>query len=103
MGNEYLKKLRITEKNLRNKEVEVNRLSSAEREISKCKAILEEKEKLLEDSEVQKNKYLKKLRTTEKRLRNKELRIKALEEKEKLLEDSEVQKGLRIETLLKDQ
>jgi len=63
---------------LKMKEAEVNRLSSAEREVIKCKVNLEEKEKLLEDSEVQKNKYLKKLRITERRLGNKEFRIKAL-------------------------
>merc|ERR1719447_1931038 len=63
---------------LKMKEVEVNRLSSAEREISKYKETLEEKEKLLEDSEVQKNEYLKKLRITENNLRNKEVEVNRL-------------------------
>merc|ERR1719342_122327 len=78
-----LKKLEVKnqvleEQLLKMKEAEVNRLSSAEREISKCKATLEEKEKILEDSEALKNEYLKKLRIAEKNLRNKEVEIKAL-------------------------
>ena len=95
----------LEEQLVKMKEDEANRLSSAEREISKYKATLEEKvkfEKLLEENDVQKNAYLKKLKITEKRLRNKEIRVKALLTDQSRLENEKRDLSYFNQTLKKE-